>query len=133
MQALLSALQQSQVIAMLAGLLLLFLWELGLYETLMFATVQFHHSDINIPRKVDRVLRAVIVFPDMHRVHHSHWRPETDSNYNSPFSVWDRRARTFRLNPNPKSISLGLDEFDREEDQTARGILQTPIETEKRE
>lgn len=111
----------------LIALLGIYLWELVLYETLMFGVVQFHHSDINIPARVDRALRAVIVSPDMHRVHHSRWQPETDSNYSSLLSVWDRLARTFRLNPDPKSIRLGLDEFDREEDQTLGGMLKTPI------
>ena len=117
----------------LIALLGIYLWELVLYETLMFAVVQFHHSDINIPARVDRALRAVIVSPNMHRVHHSRWQPETDSNYSSLLSIWDRLARTFRLNPNPKSIRLGLDEFDREEDQTLTGMLKTPAAKQKRE
>ncbi len=117
----------------LIALLGIYLWELVLYETLMFAVVQFHHSDINIPVKVDRALRAVIVSPNMHRVHHSRWQPETDSNYSSLFSFWDRLARTFRLNPNPKSIRLGLDEFDHQEDQTVGGMLKTPAAKQRRE
>ncbi len=78
----------------LIALLGIYLWELVLYETLMFAVVQFHHSDIDIHPKVDRILRAVIVSPNMHRVHHSRWQPETDSNYSSLFSFWDRMDRT---------------------------------------
>lgn len=116
----------------LIAILGIYLWELVLYETLMFAVVQFHHSDINISKKIDRVLRAVIVSPNMHRVHHSRWRPETDSNYSSLFSFWDRLARTFRMNPNPKSIQLGLEEFDLEENQTVRGMLKTPTDPHKR-
>lgn len=117
----------------LIALLGIYLWELVLYETLMFAVVQFHHTNIDIPEKVDRILRTVIVSPNMHRVHHSRWQPETDSNYSSLFSFWDRLARTFRLNPNPKEIKLGLDEFDREDDQTVRGMLRTPMSKQKRD
>jgi sterol desaturase/sphingolipid hydroxylase (fatty acid hydroxylase superfamily) len=117
----------------LIALLGVYLWELVLYETLMFAVVQFHHSDVNIPKKIDAAIRSVIVSPNMHRVHHSRWQPETDSNYSSFFSVWDRLAKTFRHNPNPESIRLGLDEFDREDDQTIRGMLRTPILKEDRE
>lgn len=117
----------------LIALLGVYLWELVLYETLMFAVVQFHHSDINIPKKVDSAIRYVLVSPNMHRVHHSRWQPETDSNYSSLFSFWDRLARTFRHNPYPENIRLGLDEFDREDDQTIRGMLRTPILKEKRE
>jgi sterol desaturase/sphingolipid hydroxylase (fatty acid hydroxylase superfamily) len=109
-----------------------YLWELVLYETLMFAVVQFHHANIYLPEKVDRAMRAVIVTPAMHRVHHSRWQPETDSNYSSLFSFWDRLARTFRLNPDPKSIRLGLDEFDSDRDQTVGGMLKTPVSNLKR-
>ncbi len=118
---------------LLIGLLGIYLWELVLYETLMFAVVQFHHSDIRIPRKVDVVLRAVIVSPNMHRVHHSRWQPETDSNYSSLFSFWDRLARTYRVNDQPETIQLGLDEFDRKDDQTVKGMLRTPVLKQKRE
>lgn len=111
----------------------IYLWELVLYETLMFAVVQFHHANVFLPEKLDRVLRAVIVTPAMHRVHHSRWQPETDSNYSSLFSFWDRIGRSFRLNPDPKNIRLGLDEFDREEDQTVRGLFKTPIRKQERD
>lgn len=117
----------------LIALLGIYLWELVLYETLMFAVVQFHHSNIDISEKVDKLLRAVIVSPNMHRVHHSRWQPETDSNYSSLFSFWDRLAKTFRHNPEPESIQLGLDEFDREDDQTVKGMLRTPIVEQRRE
>lgn len=104
-----------------------YLWELVLYEIIMFAVVQFHHANVGLLEKYDRLLRTIIVTPNMHRVHHSRWQPETDSNYSSLFSFWDRIARTFRLNPKPETIRLGLDEFDREEDQTILGMMKTPI------
>lgn len=104
-----------------------YLWELVLYEIIMFAVVQFHHANVGFPERYDRLLRTIIVTPNMHRVHHSRWRPETDSNYSSLFSFWDRMAHTFRLNPEPENIKLGLDDFDREEDQTIRGMMKTPI------
>ncbi len=104
-----------------------YLWELVLYEVVMFSVVQFHHANVGLPEKYDRVLRAVIVTPNMHRVHHSRWQPETDSNYSSLFSFWDRMARTFRLNADPAKIKLGLDQLDREEDQTIRGMMRTPL------
>ncbi len=117
----------------LIALLGIYLWELVLYETLMFAVVQFHHTNVDIPEKIDRLIRSVIVSPNMHRVHHSRWQPETDSNYSSLFSFWDRLARTFRLNPNPETIEIGLDEFDRDDDQTVGGMLKTPILKQKRD
>lgn len=109
----------------------IYLWELVLYETVMFAVVQFHHANVGLSEKYDRNLRVFIVTPNMHRVHHSRWQPETDSNYSSLFSFWDRIAKTFRLNPDPESISLGLDEFDSEDDQTVKGMFKTPVKKKK--
>lgn len=102
-------------------------WELLVYETMMFAVVQFHHANIGIGPALDKALRTVIVTPDMHKVHHSRLRPETDSNYSAFFSFWDRIARTFRLRPDPHSIDFGLDEFDGPEHETVAGLLRMPL------
>jgi sterol desaturase/sphingolipid hydroxylase (fatty acid hydroxylase superfamily) len=105
--------------------------QLALYELLMFAVVQFHHANISVSAKWDRVLRLFIVTPYMHKVHHSRWQPETDSNYSSLLSIWDRIFRSFRINAKPESIRLGLDEFDRPADQTIPGLLRTPLANRK--
>ncbi|MDZ7719085.1 MAG: sterol desaturase family protein [Balneolaceae bacterium] len=105
----------------------IYFWELVLYEIVMFTVVQFHHANIGLSHNIDRMLRAIIVTPDMHRVHHSRWQPETDSNYSSLFSFWDRIAKTFRLREKPEEIELGLDEYDDEKDQTVGGMLKTPL------
>jgi sterol desaturase/sphingolipid hydroxylase (fatty acid hydroxylase superfamily) len=104
-----------------------YFWELVFYEIVMFAIVQFHHANVGLPEKYDRILRAVIVTPNMHRVHHSRWQPETDSNYSSLFSFWDRLAKTFRLNSAPETIRPGLNRFDHDDDQTVKGMLRTPL------
>ena len=83
------------------------LWELALYETAMFTVVQFHHANIALPAPLDRVLRMVIVTPFMHKVHHSRWQPETDSNYSSAVFVLGRFFGTFRLRVNPSTFSSG--------------------------
>ncbi|MCH8524987.1 MAG: sterol desaturase family protein [Balneolales bacterium] len=104
-----------------------YFWELVLYEILMFAVVQFHHANIGLSEKVDRKLRLIIVTPNMHRVHHSRWQPETDSNYSSLFSVWDRLAKTFRINEKPETIELGLEDMDDDEHQSVKGMFKTPL------
>lgn len=111
----------------LIGLFGIYFWELVAYEIAMFTVVQFHHANIGLSHKVDRILRTVIVTPNMHRVHHSRWQPETDSNYSSLFSFWDRIAKTFRLREKPEEIELGLEEYDEDKDQTVGGMLKTPL------
>lgn len=100
--------------------------QLALYELLMFAVVQFHHANISITEKWDRLLRCFIVTPFMHKVHHSRWQPETDSNYSSLLSVWDRVFRSFRHHENPATIRIGLDEYDLPDRQSLPGMLKTP-------
>ncbi|HCD52554.1 MAG TPA: sterol desaturase family protein [Balneolaceae bacterium] len=103
------------------------LWELFIYEILVVIVVQLHHANIDLPGKLDHYLRLVIVTPHMHKVHHSRWQPETDSNYSTIFSWWDRFLGTFRLHNPLSSIQLGLDEFDTDEDQSVKGMFRTPF------
>ncbi len=108
------------------------LWELALYELAMFTVVQFHHANIALPAWLDRAVRLLIVTPFMHKVHHSRWQPETDSNYSSLFSFWDRLFGSFRMRENPHTLQLGLDEFNRPEDHTLTGLLATPLKQVQR-
>ena len=100
-------------------------WELVLYETLMFAVVQFHHANIGVGSRLDRAMRAVIVTPEVHKVHHSRWQPETDSNYSALFSWWDRLFGSFRLRERPGEIEFGLNQFPGEE--SVGSLLRMPL------
>lgn len=60
---------------------------------------KFCHSNIHVPSRIDAVLRWLIVTPDLHRVHHSAWRVETDSNFSAVFPWWDRIFGTYRAQP----------------------------------
>jgi len=124
----LSSVLRVPVIALLG----LQLWELALYELAMFTVVQLHHANVAFPAWLDRALRVVIVTPFMHKVHHSRWQPETDSNYSSLFSFWDRLFGSFRMRENPRTLRLGLEEFDRPEDHTLTGLLATPLKQVQR-
>ena len=106
--------------------------ELVLYEAAMFAVVQFHHANVALPAWFDRTLRMVIVTPFLHKVHHSRWRRETDSNYSALFSFWDRVFRSFRMRDNPHTVQFGLQEFDGEENHTLPGLLATPFKQVQR-
>lgn len=70
-----------------------------LFEMILNGTAMFNHSNLRLPLGVDRLLRLVLVTPDMHRVHHSIHRHEHDSNYGFALSVWDRIFRTYRPMP----------------------------------
>lgn len=101
--------------------------ELLLYEALALPIILFHHSNLAIPGRVDGILRPFIVTPWMHYVHHSRWQPETDSNYASLLSVWDRIFGSFRLRERPHEIALGLDGWPEAQWRTLPGLLAAPF------
>ena len=103
------------------------LFALLLYETIMMVNIYFQHSNVFVPAQLDRLLRTVIATPRMHWVHHSKIREETDSNYGTIFSFWDRLGKTFSLRQDPRNIEYGLDEFREENWQTVPGMLKTPF------
>jgi sterol desaturase/sphingolipid hydroxylase (fatty acid hydroxylase superfamily) len=107
--------------------------ELLLYEILLLVIVQLHHANVVFPGWLERGLRAFIVTPVMHKVHHSRWQPETDSNYSSLLSVWDRVFRSFRLRDDPHTIQFGLNGFDRPDRQALLGLLRTPLDEAPRD
>ena len=63
----------------------------------------------------------------MHWVHHSDYQPETDSNYASVFSFWDRIFGSFRLVADPTALTLGLEETERRDWATLSGMLAMPF------
>ena len=87
-------------------------WVLMCYELLDVAVTLWTHSNVRLPEAVDRIVRYVVVTPDLHRVHHSAWKPETNSNFGAVFPVWDLVFGTFRGTPRDghEQMRLGLDE-----------------------
>lgn len=88
----------------------------------------FRHSNISMQEKIDNFLKIIIVTPNMHRLHHSNINIETDSNYGSVFSFWDRLFRTYRVK-NPKDVVYGLKEFPESKSQGFLALLAMPFST----
>ena len=84
-----------------------------LFEVALNATSMFNHSNVRIPQAIERVLRWLLVTPDMHRVHHSILRRETDRNFGFNFPWWDRLFRTYRPQPEAghETMTLGIEQF----------------------
>lgn len=126
-----------------AELLLLQLFRLGVvmllgaplaavlaYELVLAAFLLFQHANVRMGARTERVLRALLVTPDMHRTHHSVHRDETDSNYGFVLSVWDRvfRSHVRAARDAPRQMRIGLPEFRVPEQQTLRALLTQPLE-----
>lgn len=98
-----------------------------IYEICLQPVIIFHHSNVALPEKIDRIFRAVIVTPNMHRIHHSQVRDETDSNYSSIFSFWDRIIWSFRKRKDTRMLVYGLPYLQEREWQSLWGMLRTPF------
>lgn len=70
-----------------------------IFEVMLNAMAMFNHANISLPKHIDRWVRYVFVTPDMHRVHHSIHRDETDSNFGFNLSIWDRLFFTYKAQP----------------------------------
>ncbi len=83
-----------------------------IFEVVLNAGALFNHANVALPAGIDRALRLIIVTPDMHRVHHSTLRAETDSNYGFSLSLWDRLFKTYRAQPQAghNAMTIGLDD-----------------------
>ena len=83
------------------------------FEVALNATSLFNHGNVRLPAGVDRMLRLVVVTPDMHRVHHSNVARETNSNFGFNFPWWDRLFGTYRAQPDlgHEGMTIGLEQF----------------------
>ena len=81
------------------------------FEILLNANAMFNHANLRLPLWLDRMLRVVIITPDMHRVHHSVYRREHDTNFGFMLSVWDRWFGTYTAQPEDghEAMTLGLE------------------------
>lgn len=84
-----------------------------IFEVLLNATSMFSHGNIRLPEWLDRCLRLVLVTPDMHRVHHSAIKSETNSNFGFNLPWWDFLFGTYRAQPaaGQQGMTIGLPEF----------------------
>ena len=100
------------------------------FEVLLNAMSMFNHSNVRMPLVLDKVLRLLVVTPDMHRVHHSHLADETNSNFGFNLSLWDRVFGTYRAQPaaGHTDMVIGIDTF-RDPDRCVKlsGLLFMPF------
>lgn len=106
-----------------------------IFEVLLNATSLFNHGNVRLPRWLDRKLRLFVVTPEMHRVHHSIIRRETDSNFGFNLPWWDRLFRTYRDQPEKGHLgmTIGIEYFRTERDLRLDRMLIQPFLTPRNE
>jgi sterol desaturase/sphingolipid hydroxylase (fatty acid hydroxylase superfamily) len=93
-----------------------------LYQSLSLFFTQFNHSNIKLPNSLDLLLSYIIVTPGMHKTHHHHKLPFTDSNYGNIFSIWDRFFGTYKFR-DQDNVIYGVDTFPNKEKNIQFNIL----------
>jgi sterol desaturase/sphingolipid hydroxylase (fatty acid hydroxylase superfamily) len=105
-----------------------------IFEVMLNGASMFNHGNLRIPLYVDRVIRMVLVTPDMHRVHHSVVERETKSNYGFSFSWWDRIFGTYKAQPQEghDKMKIGLNGYHDDRSLKLSTLLTMPFFYQKR-
>lgn len=99
------------------------------FEVILNASAMFNHSNVSLSHRIDQRLRKWIVTPDMHRVHHSIHRNETDSNYGFCLSIWDRWFGSYIDQPKEghQKMVIGISLFRTPQEQSLWRMLLQPF------
>lgn len=99
------------------------------FEVILSSCALFNHSNIRIPLPIDKLVRLILVTPDMHRIHHSVIKSETDSNYGFSISIWDRIFDTYTDQPRDghDNMEIGLTEYRNKKDVQLQRLLLMPF------
>lgn len=89
---------------------------LAAWQGFFFVSVLFHHSNLRLPERAERVLALLFTTPRMHGIHHSAEPSERNSNWSSGLSLWDRLHRTLRLDVPDERVRIGVPEYRRKRD-----------------
>ena len=120
-EVLLSSLARAGVILLLGVPLL----NVVVFETLLALSAMFHHSNVRLPPRLEKALSWTIVTPSIHWVHHHAIRHDTDSNYSSLLSLWDRLFLSRSATKRSPDMPIGTEGLD---DRALPGLIARPFE-----
>lgn len=102
-----------------------------IFETCITVFALFHHSNVRLPKNFEALLGLVFITPRMHGIHHSIVRSETDSNYGTIFSIWDRLHRSFRIGIPQNEITIGVPSYRDPDEQKLWNLLTVPFQKQR--
>ncbi|HEY8560392.1 MAG TPA: sterol desaturase family protein [Pyrinomonadaceae bacterium] len=103
---------------------------LAAWQMFLFPSILFHHSNLRLPENLDEALQNFIVTPRLHGIHHSTRREETDSNWSSGLTIWDKIHGTYRDDVPPEKIVIGVPAYQNPDGTTLAAILPLPFENQ---
>ncbi|WP_282604811.1 sterol desaturase family protein [Pelagibius sp. Alg239-R121] len=95
-----------------------------IFEILVLLSALFHHSNLRIGADTERLLSRLIITPSIHWVHHHAVRRDTDSNYGTIFSFWDRLFGSSSKTERWSDMPIGV---ERTEERRFLGLLIRPF------
>ena len=99
----------------------------SIWQTILFAMILFHHSNARLSLRIERVVAWLVVTPRLHGIHHSFIRGETNSNWSSGLSWWDRLHGTIRADVPQERITIGLPAYRDPRDVSFGKVLAMPF------
>jgi sterol desaturase/sphingolipid hydroxylase (fatty acid hydroxylase superfamily) len=104
---------------------------LSAWQTFLFLSILFHHSNVELPVELERRLNRLVVTPRMHGIHHSIVKEETDSNWSSGLTVWDWLHGTLRLNVPQDEVVIGVPAYRDPQEVGLPAVLKMPFGEER--
>jgi sterol desaturase/sphingolipid hydroxylase (fatty acid hydroxylase superfamily) len=101
---------------------------LALWQRLLLLSVMFHHSNVRLPRRVERWLGRVVMTPRLHGIHHSIVLEEQDSNWSSGLTLWDALHGTLRDDVAQEALTIGVAAYRRPADVTLPRLMTMPYD-----
>ncbi|MCM1991213.1 sterol desaturase family protein [Oceanirhabdus seepicola] len=104
-----------------------------IFEIILNSASLFNHANIYISLKADKILRKVLITPDMHRVHHSIHMNERNSNFGFSVPWWDFIFKSYKAQPKGGHVNmkLGIEDMPEEKYTYFPGMLLVPFITNK--
>jgi sterol desaturase/sphingolipid hydroxylase (fatty acid hydroxylase superfamily) len=99
----------------------------SVWQTFLFVSILFHHSNTRLPIRAERKINYLFVTPRMHGIHHSVVPAETDSNWSSGLTVWDWLHGTLRLDVPQDGITIGVPAYRAPAEVTLGRMLALPF------
>lgn len=101
------------------------------WQMFLFPSILFHHSNIDLSADVDKKLSRILVTPRLHGIHHSNRQAETDSNWSSGLSLWDKLHGTLKTDVPQSEIVIGVPAYQNPEQLVLTEILKLPFEKQR--
>jgi len=100
-----------------------------IFEIVLNGMAMFNHANVHLPARLDQILRLLVITPDVHRIHHSIIRTETNSNFGFNLSVWDRLFGTWQAQPRlgHTDMVIGLEHLQSAPTHTLGFMLRLPF------